>query len=182
MTTLVAGLALWWGGHLFRRFLPGLRAALGGAGKGVAALVILAGVVLMVLGYRASDGAELYALPAWARHVNNLLMLVAVLLLGLGQSKSRFRGALRHPMLTGVLVWSVAHLLVNADPASLVLFGGLGAWSLTEMAIINRAEPEWRRPEGGTLAGDARLLVIGVVLYALIGVVHGYLGPSPFPG
>ena len=33
------------------------------------------------------------------------------------------RGWLRHPMLTGVVVWAVAHLLVNGDAASLVLFG-----------------------------------------------------------
>lgn len=182
MNMLVAGMALWWGGHLFRRILPGLRAGLGGAGKAVAALVILAGVVLMVLGFRATDGAELYVLPAWARHVNNLLMLVAVLLLGLGQSKSRLRGVLRHPMLTGVLVWAVAHLLVNGDPASVLLFGGLGVWAMVEMVVINRAEPEWRRPTAGSAAGDLRLLLIGVVVYGLIGWVHGMVGPSPFPG
>ena len=50
------------------------------------------------------------------------VMLVAVILLGMGSSKGKMRTWLRHPMLTGVLVWSVAHLLVNGDRPSLVLF------------------------------------------------------------
>ena len=36
---------------------------------------------------------------------------------------------MRHPQLTAVIVWAVAHLLVNGDLASIVLFGdhaGLG--------------------------------------------------------
>ena len=57
-------------------------------------------------------------------------MLVAVALIGAGHSKGRARGWLRHPMLTGVVVWAVAHLLVNGDVASLVLFGWLGLWAV----------------------------------------------------
>ena len=44
----------------------------------------------------------------------------------------------RHPFLNGVAVWAVAHLLVNGDSASLVLFGGLfilsagGMWHIDQ--------------------------------------------------
>ena len=51
-------------------------------------------------------------------------------LLGLGHSKSRAKGWLRNPMLTAVVVWAVAHLLVNGDVASLVMFGWLGLWAV----------------------------------------------------
>ena len=64
-------------------------------------------------------------------------MLVAVGLFGVGHSKSRVRGWLRNPMLTGVVVWAVAHLLVNGDVASLVLFGWMGLWALADILTID---------------------------------------------
>ena len=64
---------------------------------------------------------------------------------------------MRHPQLTAVKIWAVAHLLVNGDLASLVLFGGLLAWAVVEVIVINRSEV-WVRParpgEKGRAAGD----------------------------
>jgi uncharacterized membrane protein len=117
---LLLGLALWTLAHLFKRLAPEPRAAMGvrlGAGpsKGIVALAIGAGVVLMIVGYRAAPSTLLWTPPPWTIHVNNLLMLAAVALFGMGNSKGHARSWLRHPMLTGVLVWAIAHLLVNGD-------------------------------------------------------------------
>ena len=76
-------------------------------------------------------------------------MFLAVALMGAGQSKGHARSWLRHPMLTGVLVWAFAHLLVNGDVASLILFGWMAAWALASMALINAREPAWVRPAPG---------------------------------
>jgi uncharacterized membrane protein len=114
-------------------------------------------------------------------HLNNLLMLAAVALMGMGRSRGRARAWLRHPMLTGVTVWAVAHLLVNGDRASLVLFGGLGLWAVAAMALINAREPHWTRPEPGPASGDLRLAVITVVAFAAIAGIHTWLGYWPFP-
>lgn len=182
MTLLILGLLLWVAGHFFKRALPGLRQSLGNGGKGVAAALILGGVVLMVIGYRGAEFAPVYEPPAWARHLNNLAMYFAVVLYGLGSSKSPMRGWMRHPMLTGTIVWSLAHLAVNGDLASLVLFGGIGLWAVAEIVMINRAEPNWTRFEGGSTAGTVRLFVIAAVIYGVIGFVHTWLGYPPFPG
>jgi uncharacterized membrane protein len=84
-------------------------------------------------------------------------------------------------MLTGVIVWAVAHLLVNGDVASLVLFGWLGAWAVANMMLINSREPAWVRPEPGPLSGDIRLAAIALVVFALLAAVHTWLGYYPFP-
>ncbi len=81
----------------------------------------------MIVGYRAAPFAAVWTPPAWTVHLNNLLMLVAVAVFGMGMSKGRARAWLRHPMLTAVVIWAVAHLLVNGDLASILMFGGLGA-------------------------------------------------------
>lgn len=186
MIWLFLGLALWVGAHLFKRVAPGPRAALqdrmGDASKALFAVVLVISVVLMVIGYRAWFAPLAYQPPVWGVHVNNTLMLVAVALFGLGSSKSRLRGALRHPMLTGMLVFALAHLLVNGDWASIVLFGTLGLWAVLEMIVINRAAPGWERPAPGTLAGDLRLIVITLVVYGVITAIHAWLGYWPFPG
>lgn len=183
---LILGIALWYAAHLFKRGAPTRRAAMtekmGEAARGPIAFLILVSVVLMVFGFRNSDFVPVYDPPGWGRHANNLLMVFSVILFGLGSSKSRARAWLRHPMLTGFLVWTIAHLLANGDRDSVLMFGLLGLWAVLEMVIINRAEPSWDRYKGGSVAGDIRLLVISAVVFAVIAGVHIWIGPNPFTG
>ncbi|MEM8657432.1 MAG: NnrU family protein [Pseudomonadota bacterium] len=186
MIVLIGGVALWWAAHVFKRLMPGARATLqdklGDASKGVMAGVILGSVLLMVLGYRAADFIYVYAPPTWGVHLNNLLMLFAIALFGMGSSKGKARSWFRHPMLMGLGTWAIAHLLVNGDLASLILFGGLLLWVPFAMWRINAAEPAWERPAPGPASGDVRLLVITLVIYAVIAALHTWLGPWPFAG
>ena len=180
MILMILGLILFSGSHLFKRLVPGRRAAMGDKGKGIVALATLAGIVLMVIGYRAAPYIEVWSPPRFLTHVNNLLMLVAVFLLGVGYSWGVVRTKLRHPMLGAVKVWALAHLLVNGDLAGIVLFGWLLAWAVISLILINRAEPVWVRPDVGPVRNDliyggGSLLIFGVITY-----VHTWLGISPF--
>ena len=177
---LCLGLVLWVAGHLFKRTAPDLRAGMGNAGKGLAALVILGGLVLMIMGYRGAEFVNLWFPPAWTVHLNNLLMLVAVFVYGMSATKGRLRGRMRHPQLTAVKIWAVAHLLVNGDLASVVLFGGLLAWAVLEVIVINRSEV-WLRPEPGPARKDILLVVITLVMFGAIAGIHVWLGVWPFP-
>jgi uncharacterized membrane protein len=186
VTLLVLGLILWTLVHVFKRVAPDARAAMdrsmgAGPARGVIAVLLLVGTVLMVVGFRRAPFVAVYDPPAWGIHLNNLLMICAVFLLGAGHSKGVARRWLRHPMLTAVAVWAVAHLLVNGDRASLVLFGWLGIWAVAEMLLINAREPVWVRPEPGTTAGTVRWVVISLVVFAVIVTVHTWLGYWPFP-
>ena len=183
---LYIGLALWCLAHLFKRLAPEHRAAMekrmGKAARGSVALVIIASVVLMVIGYREAAAGHLYDTPDWGRPVNNLLMILAGVLFGLGSSKSRARSWIRHPMLTGVLLWAIAHMLVNGDSASIALFGILGLWAIAEMLVINHAEPNHDRFREGTLGGDIRLIAISAVVFTVIAAIHIWISPNPFGG
>jgi uncharacterized membrane protein len=108
--------------------------------------------------------------------LNNVLMLVAIFLMDAGRVGGVVAAKLSHPMLWGIVVWAVAHLLVNGDSASLVLFGGLGIWALVQMAAINRSEGPWSAPARGPIVKDVRLAVIALVLYAAIAPFHDWLG------
>ncbi|MFU8835859.1 NnrU family protein [Roseovarius autotrophicus] len=181
MAYLILGLILWTVAHLFKRVAPELRERVGNAGKGLVALGVLVGLVLMVIGYRQAAFIHVWAPPAWTVHLNNLMMLGAVFLYGMSATKGRLRGAMRHPQLTAVKVWAVAHLLVNGDLASLILFGGLLGWAVLEVAIINMAE-DWDRPAPGEAKRDIVLVIITIVLFFAMTFVHNWLGVWPFPG
>lgn len=181
MTLLILGLLLWWGAHLFKRAAPGARANLGERGKGYVALALGAALVLMVVGYRMAEFVPVYSPLPGMGHANNALMLVSVFLFGVGGTKGTLYPRMRHPMLWGTVIWAFAHLLVNGDLASLVLFGGIGIWALVEMAVINRTP--WQRPAAGRgIKGDAMNLVGTLVLFGLIAAIHIWLGYNPFLG
>ncbi len=153
---------------------------MGNAGRGLAAVTILAGLVLMIVGYRQAEEEILWVLPTWTWHLNNLLMLISIFLLGVGKAGGVVGARLRHPMLLGVVVLAVAHLLVNGDVPSIILFGGLGLWALVEMVVINRAEGPWTPPARGPVAKDVKVAAISVVLYAIIAGIHYWLDRPVF--
>lgn len=179
MIPLILGVVLWWAAHLLKRLEPDLRERLG---RGPVAVALIVSVALMVWGYRGADFVYLYTPIPGIGHLNNLLMLISLFLFGVGGTKGTLYPQMRHPMLWGTVVWAVAHLLVNGDLASLILFGGIGLWALVEMAVINRAGP-WLRPAPVRgLKGDAMNLVGTLALYGIIAGVHIWLGYNPFVG
>ena len=184
---LVLGVFLWIDAHWIKRLLPNVRVAMdtrmgAGPARGLIAALIIASLVMMVVGYRGSETIPVYTPFSWAGHLNNLLMIFAVICMGMGASKGRMRTWFRHPMLTGVVVWAGAHLLVNGDLASIILFGGMGLWAFISRILINRAEGVWKRPEAGPVSGDIRLLVISAVIFVVIVGIHIWLGYNPFTG
>ena len=182
MIWLILGLALWVGAHFFKRVAPAARAAMGERGKLMVTLASVLAVVLMVVGYRAAEWVPVYTPLPGMGHANNTLMLISLFLFGVGGTKGVLYPKIRHPMLWGVVVWAVAHLLVNGDQASLVLFGGMGLWALVSMLLINRAEV-WVAPANGRgIKGDAMNLVGTVVLLGVIAMIHAWLGHPVFLG
>ncbi|MEM9798634.1 MAG: NnrU family protein [Pseudomonadota bacterium] len=181
MAMLIAGFLLWCGAHFFKRLAPETRAKLGDPGKGLVALLIVLSVVAMVIGYRRAEFIPLWLAPDWLTHLNNLLMLIAFYIYGVGATKGLLAARIRHPQLTATKIWAVAHLLVNGHVAALILFGGMLAWAVAEVILINRSEP-WNKPESVSIMGDVKALVIGTVLMAIVMGIHVWLGVWPFGG
>ena len=108
-------------------------------------------------------------------------MIVAIFVFALGHTKGRLRGRLRHPMLTSVKIWAVAHLLVNGDLASLILFGSMLAWAVLAVILINRSE-SWSAPDPVATKRDFVLVFMVVSIFLLFSGLHWIFGVWPFPG
>lgn len=180
MLILILGVALWWAAHLAKRLAPDLRDRLGRSG--ITGLLLVS-VLMMIVGYRVSDGPYWWGASAPLKGINNLLVLAAFYLFAADGMKTRITARLRHPQLTAIALWAGAHLLVNGDLPSFILFGGLLAWALVEMVVINRAQPVWTPPAGPFPARKELMAAVGAVLVLLVvGLIHRWLGYNPFGG
>lgn len=183
MTLLIIGVALWWAAHLFKRLAPGPRAKLGEPGKGLVALALIVSVVLMVLGYRSADGAVYWGRsPMWVG-INNLLMVLAFYFYAASAAKPAkiwLGTKVRHPQLTGFSIWAFAHLLVNGDTPSFILFGGLLAWAVVEILLINAQEGPWQRPERAPAKKEVVAIVVTIVVTIVVMGIHYALGVRPW--
>lgn len=177
---LILGVALWSAAHLFRRLAPARRDAMGNAGRGVMTVLLLLSVGLMIWGYRGTDHIHVWSPPVFLTHLNNLLMLIALYLYAADAVKAKAAVAMRHPQLIGFKTWAVAHLLVNGDLASVILFGGLLAWAVVAVIMINRSAPRPARPAWGGVQAEVIALVGALVALAVVGWIHNWLGYWPY--
>jgi uncharacterized membrane protein len=183
MTLLILGLILWTAAHYFKRLMPAQRAAMGNAGKGIMAVAIVASLALMVIGYRGADVVVIWSPPSFFTGINNLSMLLALWVYGSSAAKGAKAWPAyktRHPQLLAVKIWAAAHLLVNGDLASIILFGGLLVWAVGSVILINKSAPEWTAPEPAGRATYIRLAVISLVMLVVISAIHIWLGVNPF--
>ncbi len=185
MIWLVLGVVLWCAVHLLpsvgTSFKTALVGKVGAKGyRGVFSLFIVLAVVLIVIGWRTVGPDPVYIPPEGAKHATLALMLLSFILVGAAQYPTRIKRLIRHPQLTGVIVWAVAHLLSNGDSRSLVLFGGLGLWALIEIPLINARQGAWEKPDAPPAWKEIRGIVISLVVLAVILFLHPYFtGVSP---
>ena len=69
---------------------------------------------------------------------------------------------------------------MNGDVQSLILFGGLLLWALAEMALINRAQPNWTPVSYGGKKKEIVVALITVVLVIVVMLIHNWLGVRPW--
>ena len=147
MTLLIVGLILFLGTHAFSRFRvarDGLAARLGPMPfRGLYSLPVLVGFVLIIIGYghyRAAGYLPLWTPPEALKHVSYLLMMPVFVLLIAAYTQGKIKAAVVHPMLAAVKLWALAHLLVNGDLGSVLLFGGFLAWAFFARIRLGKAQ------------------------------------------
>ena len=183
MTLLIIGLILWSATHFFKRLMPTQRTAMGNGGKAAVAIAIFASLALMIIGYRGADFIAIWSPPAFFTGINNLLMVLALWVYGSSAAKGAKAWPAyktRHPQLLAMKIWALAHLLVNGDLASILLFGGILAWAVGFVILINKAEPEWTAPAPAGRPTYVRLAAISAVALIVMSSIHILLGVNPF--
>lgn len=184
---LIAGVVLWSVVHLSPSVVPGVRASfvrrIGEKPyKGLFSIDILIALALIVYGWRTTELAAVYTPPLLGSPLITLLVFVAFYLFAAAHAPGNAKRFLRHPMLTGTIVWAIAHLLANGDNRSLVLFGGLGLWALVSIYTINRRDGAYEKPAPVAFSRDLMTLAGTVIVFAIVLYGHEWaFGVSPIP-
>ncbi|MBN9004218.1 MAG: NnrU family protein [Rhizobiales bacterium] len=191
LTIMIAGLVLFLGVHLVttqREFRARLVAS-GGEGtyKIGFSLISAAGLALIIWGfatYRATGWIDVWSPPRVMKHITEALMLPAVILVVASYIRGRIYATLKHPMLAGVKLWAVAHLLANGDLGSIILFGSFLAWAVIDRISLKRRADAGAPPipvDG--VRNDVIAVVVGIVVYLALGALfHPYVIGVPVFG
>ena len=175
MALLLLGLLIFLGAHSVRIVAEPWRTAMRdrmgeNAWKGLLSVVSISGFVLICLGYGQARLAPvvLWTPPVATRHLAALLTLVAFVMLAAAYvPRNGIKARLRHPMVLGVKVWAVAHLLANGNLADVLLSGGFLAWAVMSFrAARGRDRAAGTVYPAGTAAATAATVMAGLAAWA----------------
>jgi uncharacterized membrane protein len=174
MGILILGLVIFLGMHSVRIIADGGRTALRSRiGVGPWMLVYsalsLLGLWMLMRGYNLArlEPVPLWTPPVATRHLAGLLTLVAFILLAATYvPRNAIKARVHHPMVLGVALWALAHLLANGSLADLILFGSFLVWSVLSFLSARRRDRISGTVYAGTAGNAAIAVVIGVAAWA----------------
>jgi uncharacterized membrane protein len=178
MELLALGLWIWITAHMVPVAFPDKRAQLiNKVGempyKGIFALVVVLSIALMVLGWRSIDEVTpLYDFYDYGIVPALLMMLIGGILMVAANTPNNFKRVVRHPQLTGFTLWAVAHLLVNGDLRTTLLFGGMALWAVASIILLNKRDGEFKVPRKQLPHKGVMTVAISFVVF--IGLVLGH--------
>lgn len=189
-----------------------------GAAYGAVSLVVLAWVIIAA---GRAPVVPLWDQALWQRWLANAAMAVAVLMgsfalggtnpfsfggrsAGFDPAHPGIAGMTRHPLLWALLLWALAHLLVNGDLAHVLVFGPFAGFAAFGMRMIDRRNrhawgpARWAQlsactsiyPFGALITGRWRprrgpsLIRLGAAVIVWAGLLHLHpivIGVSPLP-
>jgi uncharacterized membrane protein len=177
LAVMILGLAVFLGSHAFVAMRPQRAAVIARVGegpyKGLFSLVSLVGIVLIGWGfahYRSTGYIDIWSPPAWTRHVTLLLVWPAIVCIFAAYIPGDIKRVLKHPMLVGVKLWALAHLISNGDLGSIILFGSILGW-----VVFDRITLKHRKDPGGPLVpvggrrNDFFAVAVGTLVYFALG-------------
>lgn len=191
MLVMIAGLVVFLGLHSLRLFADGWRTRqIARMGKlpwrGAYSLVSLVGFGLIVWGFGMARQAPemVWFPPTFMRHIAALLVLFAFILITAAYVPGNgIKARVGHPMLAGVKIWALAHLLANGSLHDIILFAAFLIWAIVLFAVSRRRD----RAAGVSYPNlgarrTAATVVIGALAWAFFAhFAHQWLiGVNPF--
>lgn len=171
MFWLIGGLVIFLGVHVFSSARGARGALIGRIGerpyKAVYSILALAGFALIVIGMGRAHTVLLWKPPDWGRYAAALFMPLALVFIAASIIPSNLKRATAHPMLWGVTLWALVHLLSNGDLAGVLLFSGFLLYAVYAMWSQTRrgAQPaQMRRP----FWNDIAVVALGLVAFGVI--------------
>jgi uncharacterized membrane protein len=179
LALLVLGLALFLGPHVFITLRGARGALIARIGewpyKALFAVLSIVGLYLIGKGfalYRDAGMIQVWNPPDWTRHLTVALMWPAVVFVTAAYIPGDIKRVLKHPMLVGVKLWAVAHLISNGDLGSMIIFIAVLAWAVYDRITLKRRSDPGAPPIPiGGRRNDIAAVIVGTILYFALALV-----------
>lgn len=185
MTSLLLGLIVFLGIHSVRivadDWRTQTRERMGPlAWKAVFSLLSLVGFALIVWGFGQvrQMPVQLWSPPEGLRHLAAVINLAAFVLLAAAYVPgNRIKARVHHPMVLGVALWAIAHLLPNGNLGQVVLFGSFLLWSILDWRASTRRDQRMNTSyPNGTASATGMTVALGVGSWIVFTLwLHGIL-------
>lgn len=144
-------------------------------------LAIIACVVMGYWGWSDFPYIPLYQPSIALTQLHLGGMLLVVYLWVAAETPNNLKRFLRHPMLTGMVIWSLGHMLANGDLRSLILFSSTLVFSIIAMMVANR-RGDSVSTEVKPLKNDVMVVCASLLLYSVVAYFHEQLFGMPVIG
>jgi len=138
--------------------------------KIIFSVISLLGLIFIGVGKGSMEFIGLWDIPVFFRYVAVVLILASFILMVAAYPPNNIKRYVPHPMLTGVIIWGVTHMLVNGDVVSLVLFGSFVAYSVVAIKLANKRQQdissEQEAQQQIPVVKDA--IVIGIAMFGFL--------------
>jgi len=179
LLVLVLGLILFLGPHVLVTMRPQRDALVARLGewpyKGLFAVISIAGLFAIGKGfgmYRDAGPIVIWSPPHLMSYFTVILMWVACICVAAAYLPGDIKRTLKHPMLVGVKLWAVAHLLANGDLGGIILFAAVLAWAVYDrITLKRRSDPGGPPIPLGGRKNDIAAIIVGTILYLALGFV-----------
>jgi uncharacterized membrane protein len=183
LLVMVLGLVLFLGPHVFVSMREQRGAAIKSIGelpyKGLFVLVTFIGLFVTGEGfgmYEAAGPIVIWNPPGFTRYITQALVWPAAICVAAAYLQGDIKRALKHPLLVGVKLWAVAHLISNGDLGGIILFGAVLAWAVYDrISLKHRSDPGGPPIPLGGHRNDIAAIIVGTILYLAFGFVFHQL-------
>lgn len=171
LAAFVGGLILFFAMHFFTTFRSrdpdSLVERMGGSYKGLYSVLSLVGFVAMIWGFDAlRPWPQIWQPPIWTHHIAMTLMLpVFILLVAAYAPTGYIKKFVRHPMLTAIKLWALAHLTANGDLGGMILFGAFLIYGVVDRIVLKRRGDVGPVNAEPNIFGDLIAVAIGAAAY-----------------
>ena len=179
MTNLICGLILFLGIHSVSIFANDWRNAqvkkLGTVTwKIIYSVISIVSLALITVGYLETrpQPITIWSPPPWAWLITVYFSLVTMILVAAAYiPNNALKAKLKDPMLVGVIVWSICHLIAIGSLGGILLFGGFLIWGVLDLISCRKRRSQSALP-------DSPIKPTGTMTFATVAV--GFIAWTPF--
>ena len=142
--------------------------------KGLFSLIALVGLLIIIYGFSHADFYPIWDPLPYSKEIALALMPISIILLAAAKMQTNIIRFIKHPMLIGILIWSIVHLIANGDLRSIILFASFGVYALIDI-IFSKKVLTTNITANYTLTKDVIVIIIGLVVYVIIVYFHQFI-------